>query len=290
MEELKNKVVVITGAASGIGQALAVELAEQGCQPVIVDLDGEGLKQTEKWLIRIGQRPISYIVDVGDKEQMFSLAERVVQDRGGADLLINNAGISGMVSFLDMPLDLIERFMQVNFWGVVYGCKAFLPQLSAKSEAHIVNISSIEGIIALPWMTAYTASKFAVRGFTEVLKLDLKPTRIGVSCVFPGGVKTNIARNALRLSREYLEAHPDLAAKLAPQLETADDRVAAFEAHAGLTPREAARTIVEGVRKKQWRILIGQDAVALDELQRTQPENYQEILSQIWPKGLGPEW
>ncbi len=290
MDDLRGKVAVVTGSASGIGRALAVELAGQGCLPVMVDLDGEGLEQTQKLLAGYGQSAISYVVDVGDKGQMFSLAEKVVQDQGGADLLINNAGISGLASFLDVPLDMIERFMQVNFWGVVYGCKAFLPQLLTKPEAHIVNLSSIEGIIALPSMSAYAASKFAIRGFTEVLKLDLRHTRVGVSCVFPGGVKTNIARNAVRLATQYLEEHPELVAKMAPQLKEADSQVAAFEAHAGTSAEEAAKVIIEGIRKKQWRILIGQDAIGLDELQRTQPDNYQEILSQIWPKGLGPEW
>jgi len=290
MDDFKGKVAVVTGAASGIGRALALQLAEQGCVPVIVDLDGEALKETRGLLAKYSQPVISHVVDVGNKEQMFTLAESVAREQGGADLLINNAGISGTASFLDVPVDVMERFMQVNFWSVVYGCKAFLPQLSAKPEAHIVNISSIEGIIALPYMIAYASSKFAVRGFTEVLKMDLRHTHIGVSCAFPGGVKTNIARNAVRIAKKYLEDHPDLAAEMAPRLKDADAQVAAFESHAATSAEDAARVIIEGIKKKQWRILIGQDAVGMDGLQRSHPEDYQEILSKIWPKGLGPEW
>jgi NAD(P)-dependent dehydrogenase (short-subunit alcohol dehydrogenase family) len=290
MDDLKNKVAVITGAGSGIGRALALRLAEEGCGLGIVDLDGGGLTETRGLLSKYPQRVVPYVVDVGNKEQMFSLAESVAREQGGADLLINNAGISGTVSFLDVPLDVMERFMQVNFWSVVYGCKAFLPQLLAKPIAHIVNVSSIEGMIALPSMIAYTSSKFAIRGFTEVLKLDLRRTQVGVSCVFPGGVKTNIARNAVRLAKKYLEEHPELALQMGPQLEKADGLVAAFEAHAGTSAEEAASVIVEGIKGNRWRILIGQDAASLDELQRSHPEDYPEILSKIWPKGLGPEW
>ncbi len=290
MDNLKGKVAVITGAASGIGRALALHLAEEGCALAIVDLDGEGLTETRALLAAYPQQAIPYVVDVGDKKQMFSLAKKIARKQGGADLLINNAGIGGLASFQELPMDVFERFMQVNFWSGVYGCKAFLPQLLAKPEAHIVNIASIEGLIALPQMAAYTSSKFAVRGFTEVLRLDLRHTHIGVSCVFPGGIKTNIARNAVRLAREYLEEHPELAAEMAPRLEDVDARVAAFEAYAGTSAADAAKVIIEGVKRRKWRILIGQDAVAMDELQRTRPEDYQEVLSKIWPKGLDPEW
>jgi short-subunit dehydrogenase len=283
-------VAVITGAASDIGRALTLQLAEEGCILAVVDVDGEGLTETRALLTAYPQQAIPYIVDVGDKEQVFSLARTIARKQGGADLLINNAGIGGMASFLDLPMEVLERFMQVNFWSVVYGCKAFLPQVLAKTEAHIVNISSIEGMIALPQMAAYTSSKFAVRRFTEVLRLDLRHTHIGVSGVFPGGIKTNIARNAVRLAREYLEEHPDLAAQMAPRLDDVDARVAAFEAYAGTSAEDAAKMNAAGIKQNKWRILIGQDAVGMDELQRTHPEDCHDILSKIWPKGLGPEW
>ena len=130
MDDFKGKVAVVTGAASGIGRALALQLAERGCVPVIVDLDDKGLTVTGGLLIKYSQPVISHVADVGNKEEMFTLAESVAREQGGADLLINNAGISGTASFLDVPVDVMERFMQVNFWSVVYGCKAFLPQLS----------------------------------------------------------------------------------------------------------------------------------------------------------------
>ena len=290
MDDFKGKVAVVTGAASGIGRALALQLTQEGCVPVVVDLDGERLKETCGLLAGYSQPVISHVVDVGNRGQVFTLAERVARKQGGADLLINNAGISGMASFVDIPMEVMERFMQVNFWSVVYGCKAFLPQLLAKPEAHIVNVSSIEGIIALPYKVAYASSKFAIRGFTEVLRMDLRHTHVGISCAFPGGVKTNIARNAVRIAEKYLEEHPELAGEMAPRLRDADAQVAAFEAHAGTSAEDAARLMVDGIKRKQWRILIGQDAVGMDELQRSHPEDYQEILSAIWPKGLGPEW
>ena len=287
MENLKDKTVVLTGAASGIGRALAEQLAQEGCGLVLVDMDEAGLRQTREVISRKEQPLSLHALDIGEKDSLFALADYVSKERGGADLLINNAGIAGMASFLEVALDMMERFMQVNFWGAVYGCKAFLPQLLAKPEAHIVNVSSIEGILAFPQKTAYDASKFALRGFTEALKMDLWKTSVRVSCVFPGGIKTNIARNALRLASQYLEEHPELEATLRPRLAEGDARVATFEALITTPAEEAARIIIEGIKKNSWRILIGEDAKGLDELQRTQPETYQETLAQIWPKELG---
>lgn len=287
MKNLRGKVAVITGAASGIGRALALLLGQEGCALAIADIDEKRLAETRVLLAKCPQQVATFIVDVGDREQIFSLAEKVAREQGGADLLINNAGFGTLLSFLDMRMDIMERLVQVNFWGAVYGCKAFLPQMLAKPEAHIVNVSSIEGIIAFPNHCAYASSKFALRGFTEVLRLDLRHTRVGVSCVFPGGVKTNIVRNSMEFARKYLEAHPDLAAEFAPRLEKGDALASAFEAHAGTSPEDAARDIIEGIKKNHWRILIGQDAVGLDALQRSNPEGYQEVLLTLLPKELG---
>jgi NAD(P)-dependent dehydrogenase (short-subunit alcohol dehydrogenase family) len=289
MNDLRGKVAVITGAASGIGRALALQLGQEGCALAIADLNEKGLAETCGLLGKCPQQVASYIVDVGDKEQIFSLADKVSRQQGGADLLINNAGFGTLLSFLDMRLDIMEQIMQVNFWGAVYGCKAFLPQLLSKPEAHIANLSSIEGIIAFPNHCAYASSKFALRGFTEALRLDLRHTRVGVSCVFPGGVKTNIVRNSLEFGRKYLLAHPDLAEEFIPRLKKAEALVAAFESHLGTSPEDAARIIIEGIKMKEWRILIGQDAVGLDGLQRSNPEGYQEVLLTILPKELGLE-
>jgi NAD(P)-dependent dehydrogenase (short-subunit alcohol dehydrogenase family) len=287
MLNLNGKTAVLTGAASGIGRALAIQLAKEGCGLVLVDWDEEGLRQTEE-MADLKNQPLSrHVMDIGQKEPIFALADFVWQERGGADILINNAGIAGMASFLEVPLDMMERFMQINFWGAVYGCKAFLPQLLDKPEAHIVNVSSIEGILAFPQKTAYDASKFALRGFTEALKLDLAKTQVGVSCVFPGGVRTNIARNAFRLSGQYLEEHPELKEALAPRLADGEAKVKMMEAFLATPAEEAARVIIKGIKNNSWRILIGEDAKGLDELQRTQPEGYPEVLAQIWPKELG---
>ena len=287
MDDLRGRVAVITGAASGIGRALALQLGQEGCALAVVDIDEKGLAETCRLLAEYPQQTACYVADIGDKEQIFSLAEKVSREQGGADLLINNAGFGTLISFLDMRMDILERIMQVNFWGAVYVCKAFLPQLLSKPDAHIVNISSIEGFIAFPNHCAYVSSKFALRGFTEGLRLDLRRTRIGVSCVFPGGVKTNIARNSLGFTRKYLEAHPDLAEEFEPRLKNADALVAAFEATVRTLPGDAARVIIQGIKKNQWRILIGEDAVGLDALQRSNPEGYQEVLLTLLPKELG---
>ena len=284
MNDLRGRVAVITGAASGIGRALALQLGQEGCALAIADLNERGLTETRGLLGNCSQQVASYIVDVGDKKQIFSLADKVSQEQGGADLLINNAGFGSLLSFLDMRMDIMERIMQVNFWGAVYGCKAFLPQLLSKPEAHIANVSSIEGIIAFPNHCAYVSSKFALRGFTEVLRLDLRQTQVGVSCVFPGGVKTDIVRNSMEFARKYLEAHPELAEEFDTRLKRAEALVAFYDSQAGTSPEDAARIIIEGIKKKQWRILIGEDAVGLDGLQRSNPEGYQEVLLTILPK------
>ncbi len=284
MNDLRGRVAVITGAASGIGRALALQLGQEGCALAIADLNERGLAETRELLGNCPQQVASYIMDVGDKEQIFSLANKVSREQGGADLLINNAGYGSSLSFLDMPIDVMERIMQVNFWGAVYGCKAFLPQLLSKPEAHIANVSSIEGILAFPNHCAYVSSKFALRGFTEVLRLDLRQTRVGVSCVFPGGVRTNIVRNSMEFARKYLEAHPELAEEFEPRVRRDEALAAFFESQAGTSAEDAARIIIEGIKKKQWRILIGQDAVGGDGLQRSNPEGYQEVLLTILPK------
>ncbi len=244
MEDLKGKLAVITGAASGIGRALALRLGNEGCGLAIVDVDAEGLEETRRMASRSSTAVVPYLINVGDREKIFSLAETVARQQGGADLLINNAGISGQASFLELALDVMERYMQVNFWSVVYGCKAFLPQLLAKPEAHVVNVSSVEGILAFPYHTAYASSKFAIRGFTEVLRIDLRHTRVGVSCVFPGGIKTNIARNSVRFAKQYMEEHPELAEVIAEKLKDADVHVAAC--------RRAHRQREAGCRHHQW--------------------------------------
>jgi NAD(P)-dependent dehydrogenase (short-subunit alcohol dehydrogenase family) len=290
MENLTGKVAVITGAASGIGRALALQLAKEGCGLAIADMDGEGLEETRQLTSQYPAAVVPYVLDVSDRGKIFSLAEAVARRQGGADLLINNAGIGGQASFVEMDLDVMERFMKVNFWSVVYGCKAFLHQLLEKPEAHIVNVSSVEGILAFPYHTAYASSKFAIRGFTEVLRIDLRRTRVGVSCVFPGGIKTNIARNSVRFAKQYMEEHPELADMIAEKLKDSDLHVAAFDAIAQTSAEDAAAAIIAGVKKSQWRILIGPDAVGLDELARTHPEDYLDTLVQSWPKGLGPDW
>lgn len=187
MKDLKGRVAAITGAASGIGQMLAKNLAELGCNVAIADIDETGLKQTADMVSRTGVRVTTHVVDVSDRYQVYRYAEEAAHLHGGVHLLINNAGVALSELLEDATYEDFEWIMGINLWGVIYGCKAFLPHLKKEPEAHIVNVSSVYGIIAFPFNGAYCTTKFAVRGFTETLCQELKDTSVHVSCVHPGG-------------------------------------------------------------------------------------------------------
>src|ERR1700682_6555567 len=187
MREIRGIVAVVTGAGSGIGRALAIELASAGAQLAIADVNRAGLEETSKML---GQATVkTYIVDVSDVAAVEAFAGQVVKDFGRVSLLVNNAGVALHGTFAEISLADMEWLIKINFWGVVYGCKFFIPLLEREAEAHIVNISSVFGLVAPPGQSAYAASKFAVRGFTEALRSELRGTRIHVSCVHPGGIR-----------------------------------------------------------------------------------------------------
>jgi NAD(P)-dependent dehydrogenase (short-subunit alcohol dehydrogenase family) len=192
----KQSVAVVTGAGSGIGRALAQRLAAEGIAGLaIADVDRKGLEETAAEITG-GVKVTTHIVDVANREQMREFADDVVRLHGRVTHVVNNAGVALGGTLSEVSLDEIEWLMGVNFWGVVYGCKFFMPHLEREPLAHIVNISSIFGMIAPPGQAAYCASKFAVRGFTEALRHELEGTNIAVSVVHPGGVRTNIANNA----------------------------------------------------------------------------------------------
>lgn len=268
--DIKNKVVALTGAGSGIGQALARELANQGCHLALADINVEALKQTVSFLTQYDIIVSKHKVDVSNKEQVHHFADAVVAQHGHVDMLINNAGVALMESVEDVTYDDLEWIMGINFWGVVYGTKAFLPYLRQRPWGHIANVSSIAGLVGLPVQAAYSSTKFAVRGFTESLRLELAGSNITTSCTHPGGVKTNIVRNA----RYY--KNPDKQEEVADQAACA----ARFESTlAPTTTEQAAKKIVKGIKKSKSKILIGWDARLIDFISRFLPSLHPKMVA-----------
>jgi short-subunit dehydrogenase len=262
--KLEGGVAVITGAGSGIGRALAQRLAAEKMSLVIADVNEKGLAETAGSVAQTGVSLSTHIVDVGDAARVEAFATEVVTKHGRATLLINNAGIAMHGNFDELSLADLQMVMQTNFWGVVNGVRAFLPILRRQTRAHIVNLSSIFGIVSPPGETAYCASKFAVRGFTECLEHELEGSSVGVSCVHPGAIRTAIARSA------------PLGAGARPAVR--EMNVSRFERLPQLPPEAAAERIVVGVKRGERRILIGKDAIRLDRLQRLFPLRYWNIM------------
>lgn len=261
MKNLKNKVIVITGAGSGIGRALAIQLATQGAKLALNDRNEAQLKQT-RHLISEHSDVLTEAFDVGDSAAFFAFAQKVAAHYGHVDVVINNAGIAlEQRKTLDIPLEDFEKTLQVNLWGVIYGTRAFLPFLLDRPEAALVNISSIFGIVGQPLQSAYVTSKFAVRGFTEVLRNELVGSSLSVTCVHPGGIRTNIIRNITT-----------------DQAERREKFAQAFDKMAKTSPDEAARQIITAMQKKKRRLLIGRDALIMDLLARLLPARYHRII------------
>ncbi|MAR92377.1 MAG: SDR family NAD(P)-dependent oxidoreductase [Pseudomonadota bacterium] len=270
MKQLKGKVAAITGAGSGIGQALALELAELGCELALSDNNQQALEQTLQQVRSQGVKCSASALDVADREAVYAWADQVVAEHGRVNLIFNNAGVALSETVENMSYDNFEWLMNINFWGVVYGTKAFLPHLKQSGDGHIINISSVFGMIGVPTQSAYNAAKFAVRGFTESLReeLAISGDRVAVSCVHPGGIKTNIARSARVGDTGGIGAQDrEKMAKM-------------FDKAAMTTPQQAAKVIIDGVRKDRARILIGTDARVIDTMQRLLPTGYQSLL--IW--------
>lgn len=270
MNSFINKVAAITGAGSGIGRALALNLAGQGCNLAIADVNAAGLKETAEAARQQGVKVLETVVNVADRAAVHAWADEVVREFGKVNLIFNNAGVAHAGTVEGSDYAEYEWIMNINFWGVMHGTKAFLPYLKATGDGHIVNISSIFGLFAQPGMSAYNATKFAVRGFTEALRqeLDMDACGVSASCVHPGGIKTNIAKTA-RMN--------DSLSKVTGQ----DADTARSQFHDQLlrtTPEKAAEVILNGVRHNQRRILIGGDAVATDLMQRSLPALYQRLV------------
>jgi len=272
MKGFRGRVAAVTGAGSGIGRALARDLAGQGCGLALADVDEAGLAATAGMLESSGVRVTTTVLDVADEAAVYAWADKTVADHGRVNLVVNNAGVALSGTVPALGIDDYRWIMDINFWGVLYGTKAFLPHLEASGEGHVVNISSVFGLSAQPLMSGYNASKYAVRGFTESLRQDLELTRscVSATCVHPGGIKTNIAKAA--------RMDPSVEAALG---QTSDRATREFERSFITTPEKAAATILRGVRHNRRRVLIGPDAAALDLLVRAVPAGYQRAVVEV---------
>jgi hypothetical protein len=267
MEGFAGKVAAVTGAGSGIGQALALELARSGAAVAISDVDTEGLAQTEEQLKAIGASVRSDRLDVTEREAFQLYADQINEHFGKVNQIYNNAGISYTGDVDISQFKDIERVMDVDFWGVVNGTKAFLPHLVASGDGHIVNVSSLFGLMSMPGQAAYNAAKFAVRGFTEALRQEmvLNGDPVKVTSVHPGGIKTAIARNAIAAEGVNIQA----------QSKFFDKRLAST------TPQRAAQIILDAVHKNKARVLVGPDAVVLDLIVRITGSGYQRLFAPV---------
>jgi short-subunit dehydrogenase len=263
-----ESIVVITGAASGIGRALALGLAaEHVAGLAIADLDAEGLNETAKMLESFPARVSLHVLNVADLREMQGFAADVLKEHGRVTHLINNAGVSLFGNVEEVSIEDLQWVMNINFWGTVYGVKLFLPALLEQPGAHIVNVSSVFGLVAPPGNAAYSASKFAVRGFTESLRHELEDTNVAVSCVHPGGVATNIARSG------KVGAGADAVAK--------EESVKYHTKVSRTTSEEAARQIIRGIKRRSKRILVGTDARIIDVIHRAAPISYMSVLDKL---------
>jgi len=270
MKSFTNKVAAITGAGSGIGRALAIRLAEQGCDLALSDIDAKALAETSDRLARSGVRVTTAGVDVANREQVRVWAARTAAQHGRVNVIFNNAGVAHAGTVAATDYRDYEWIMGINFWGVVNGTKEFLPHLINSGDGHVVNVSSVFGLFAQPMVSAYNASKFAVRGFTEALRqeLDMSGQGVSASCVHPGGVRTNIAK-AARVG--------DSVGALSGKTPTA--AASSFETLFRTTADQAACAILVGVLRNDRRILVGLDAHAADWMQRSAPARYQQLVT-----------
>ncbi len=267
MDDLRNKVAVVTGAADGIGRALATKLAGSGCQVALCDLDEAGLERTRAACAELGATATGRVLDVSQADEVFAWAQEVVAQHGAVHLVFNNAGTTLIATVKNLTLAEFNWLMGINFWGVVHGTKAFLPHLEAAGGGHIVNISSAFGLVGNPGQAAYTASKFAVRGFTEALSIELgvQGSSVRAHVVHPGGIATGIARNARMGSHQVADL---------PR----EEMLAEFDRMARTTAEKAARVIIQGVLRGNRRIVVGLDARAISTLQRLLPKSYQRLV------------
>jgi len=264
---LKNRTAIVTGAASGIGRGIALALARRGCNLALADIDEAGLAETERMMANAGSKTSRHRLDVADREAVAAFPKEIRAAHGGVDLLVNNAGVALGGAFEQVAEEDFEWLFGVNFWGVVRMTRAFLPHLRASDDARIVNISSVFGLIAPAGQTAYAASKFAVRGFSNALMNELEGSNVGVTVVHPGGVRTAIARNA----RWPKSAKPETVAAVT---ETANRALV-------LPPERAGEIIVEAIERRAKRVLVGRDAKMIAIVERLAPVSHLATLKHL---------
>jgi NAD(P)-dependent dehydrogenase (short-subunit alcohol dehydrogenase family) len=265
--DFDGRTAVITGAGSGIGAALAADLSARGCHLALADINPDSLRDVAQQVARPDRRTTATLVDVGNSEAIGSFYEAVRADHGEAHLLFNNAGVALGGAFERIAVDDFEWLVNINFWGVVRMTRAFLPLLHEADRAHITNVSSIFGVIAPAGQTAYSASKFAVRGFTDALRHEFAGSNIGVTTVHPGGIATQIAKNARVPADATVE-----------EIERGREQAAR---NLVMPPAKAAATILRGVERKHRRVLIGRDAHALALIERSFPARYWSLIRNL---------
>jgi len=254
MKDIHGKTAVITGAAHGIGEALARSLAREGCRLALVDVNEAGLTRVGDEVEALGAKVSKHVVDVSNRTRMEELVGEISEAHGAIHMLINNAGVSVNGSFVDQTIEDFERVLGVNLWGVIYGCKFFLPVLWKAEEAHIVNISSIFGVVGLPGQSSYCSSKFAIRGLTETLWEELRGSHVHVTVVHPGGVATNLVSASKHYDQETKQKIIDMYAE------------------GMMTANSAADEIVVAIKANRRRVLITNQARFIDYLKRLVPE------------------
>jgi len=261
VRQLRDRVAVVTGAASGIGAALSVALARKGCHLALVDVNEPGLREVARRVEAEGRKASVHVVDVAAREALRALPEQVVAEHGHVHVLVNNAGVTVDGSFEEVSLEDLDWILGINFWGVVLGCKFFLPYLRREEEAHIVNLSSLFGMIGVPRQVAYCTSKYAVRGLSESLWTELSDQGIGVTSVHPGGIRTNIVRSA----------------RHAPGTDP-EEMVEAFDRMARTSPEKAAAKIVAGIERGAMTVRITPETWVIDWMKRLAPGLTQRII------------
>jgi short-subunit dehydrogenase len=267
MKTFANAIAVVTGAGSGIGRAVACEFASRGCDLALADIDEAGLAQTRAALPG-NRRVTTSRVDVAALADMTRLRDEVARDFGRVSVLVNNAGVALYGRFEDLSVADLQWIMGINFWGAVYGCQLFLSLLLREPAANIVTLSSLFGIVAPPMQIGYSASKFAVRGFSEALRHELAPTTVRVTVVHPGGIRTNIAKTTRR-------------GEGADEARFARD-TKKFDAALTMPPPKAAKLIAEAILRDRARLLIGNDAHAVDAIVRAFPALYMKVLQPVF--------
>lgn len=260
MKKLSDRVAVVTGAAGGIGRATSLALAKEGCHLAICDVNTAGLEETAALARELGRKVSTHVVDVSNKARMQAFAEEVIEQHGQVNILVNNAGVTVTSPFESHSLEDFEWIVGINFWGVIYGCKFFLPYLQKADEAHIVNLSSLFGLIGVPAQSSYCATKFAVHGFSEALWVELKDQGIGVTSVHPGGVRTDIAKSARTVS----SAQKDMAINVIDRF--------------SVSPEHCAKQIVGAIKKNKMKQFVTRETHLIAMAKRLSPQLPQRIM------------